>query len=483
MVTRVLLLQKCRWRALFLVVCLFLTFQLYLQHGGNYYVRMFSNGVISGRQLNGTGNISLHVMRSGSHVTRHRSPLADKLVKQFQTRLSKPRSVYQLNDTETYSHFMGRLKILRKRGDYLTKYFNITGNRSWERFHRGINQYYLYDPDSGTDLTDLLRDLNKKTIVAARSTPYSSHLAITLVFEDGSKGIFKAIRTPKEQEASPNHFYFSDIERPTAEIAAFHLDKVLAFYRVPPTVGRVVNITRDLIMVGDENIKPTAHRSPVGNSCFFGSCKDYCTQGHALCGNPHLIEGSVSAFLPNRSLEESGNSFLNPYVRSYDMNTKVKWEYNESFCETDVKPVPEYQGRFILDLTDLAVFDFLQGNLDRHHIETFKMFGNDTFLVHYDNGRGFGRSKYDCISCLAPVRQCCKVRLSTLAKLVKLYTGPDSLSQLLRMSLSSDPLAPILTEPHLDALDRRVGLVISTVYDCVNRTGSWDQVIVDDGVV
>lgn len=27
------------------------------------------------------------------------------------------------------------------------------------------------------------------------------------------------------------------------------------------------------------------------------------------------------------------------------------------------------------------------GNLDRHHYETFKDFGNDTFLLHLDNGR------------------------------------------------------------------------------------------------
>lgn len=28
------------------------------------------------------------------------------------------------------------------------------------------------------------------------------------------------------------------------------------------------------------------------------------------------------------------------------------------------------------------------GNMDRHHYETFEKFGNDTFLLHLDNGRG-----------------------------------------------------------------------------------------------
>lgn len=29
------------------------------------------------------------------------------------------------------------------------------------------------------------------------------------------------------------------------------------------------------------------------------------------------------------------------------------------------------------------------GNMDRHHYETFEKFGNDTFIIHLDNGRGW----------------------------------------------------------------------------------------------
>ena len=35
---------------------------------------------------------------------------------------------------------------------------------------------------------------------------------------------------------------------------------------------------------------------------------------------------------------------------------------------------------------DTAIFDFLQGNMDRHHYETFKDFSNNTFILHLDNG-------------------------------------------------------------------------------------------------
>jgi Golgi casein kinase, C-terminal, Fam20 len=50
----------------------------------------------------------------------------------------------------------------------------------------------------------------------------------------------------------------------------------------------------------------------------------------------------------------------------------------------------------------------------------------------------------------------------------------------MRESLSRDPLAPILWEPHLNALDRRVQIILMTVRDCISRTGSADSVIIAD---
>ncbi|XP_059167530.1 extracellular serine/threonine protein kinase FAM20C-like [Physella acuta] len=428
-----------------------------------------------------------HVLYQPARGSRanHTHDNAEKLVQTFYNKYKPTNSIFYLEDSEAYLTFINRLKLNRTKGTPLTKFVNITGNTTWERFHGGIHQHYLYDPDDGSMLDDLLRDLNKRTILRTKSAPSTSHLALTLTFDNGGKGMFKAMRFPREQETSPNTFFFNDFERPMAEIAAFHLDKALAFYRVPPTVGRLVNITRDIIELADREITKTAHISPAGNHCFFGNCSQYCTQEHSICGDPFLLESSVTAYLPDRGFQKSSNQKENRYQQKYSLwnfKFKAEWEINENYCNVVIRR-KWVTSHGLLNMIDMSIFDFLQGNLDRHNYEQFEMFGDDTFFVLYDNGRGFGKSKQDYLSILASLRQCCKIRLSTLAKLVKLYTGPDSLSQLLRTSLSSDPLAPVLTEPHLDALDRRVGLVISTVYDCVNRTGSWDQVIVDDNVI
>ena len=92
---------------------------------------------------------------------------------------------------------------------------------------------------------------------------------------------------------------------------------------------------------------------------------------------------------------------------------------DSDYCNI-VRELPPYnEGRRLLDLIDMSVFDFLTGNMDRHHYETFKLFGNDTFTLHLDNGRGFGKPFHDEISCLTPLLQCCLIRRTTLSTLLR----------------------------------------------------------------
>ena len=79
-----------------------------------------------------------------------------------------------------------------------------------------------------------------------------------------------------------------------------------------------------------------------------------------------------------------------PWRRSYHKRRKASWENDPTYCDKVVRKSPPYsEGRRLPDLIDMAIFDFLIGNMDRHHYETFKMFGNYTFPLHLDQGRGY----------------------------------------------------------------------------------------------
>lgn len=39
----------------------------------------------------------------------------------------------------------------------------------------------------------------------------------------------------------------------------------------------------------------------------------------------------------------------------------------------------------------------------------------------------------------------------------------------MRESMAKDPVAPVLWEPHLEALDRRVGIILQNIRECLNK--------------
>ncbi|KAI1883958.1 hypothetical protein AGOR_G00221450 [Albula goreensis] len=133
----------------------------------------------------------------------------------------------------------------------------------------------------------------------------------------------------------------------------------------------------------------------------------------------------------------------------------------------------------LLDIMDMTIFDFLMGNMDRHHYETFEKFGNNTFIIHLDNGRGFGKYSHDEVSILVPLSQCCRVRKSTQQRLQLLAQEEYRLSEVMLESLERDGLAPVLFGPHLEALDRRLRRVLGVLGDCVEKHG-YASVVEDD---
>ncbi|NXI32155.1 FA20A Pseudokinase, partial [Sterrhoptilus dennistouni] len=301
--------------------------------------------------------------------------------------------------------------------------------------------------------------------------PSGVHLKLVLRFQDFGKAMFKPMRQRREEETPEDFFYFVDFQRHNAEIAAFHLDRILDFRRVPPTVGRLINVTKEILEVTkNEVLQSVFFVSPASNVCFFAKCPYMCKTEYAVCGNPHLLEGSLSAFLPSLNLAPR-LSIPNPWIRSYSFDGKEEWEVNPLYCNTVREIYPYSNSNRLLNIVDMAIFDFLIGNMDRHHYEMFTKFGDDGFLLHLDNARGFGRHSHDEISILAPLSQCCIIKRTTLLRLRLLADPEYRLSDVMRESLLQDPLAPVLTEPHLLALDRRLHLILEAVGKCIDTFG------------
>lgn len=107
-------------------------------------------------------------------------------------------------------------------------------------------------------------------------------------------------------------------------------------------------------------------------------------------------------------------------------------------------------------------------------------FGDNTALVHLDNGRSFGRYDHDELTILTPIRQCCLFRYSTFARLYRVYR--QGLSTLLARSLETgEQLRKILVDEHLTAIDRRLEILFAHLDTCI-KTYTVKGVMIDDGI-
>ncbi|KAK3559811.1 hypothetical protein QTP86_020789 [Hemibagrus guttatus] len=313
---------------------------------------------------------------------------------------------------------------------------HFNSDASWLKFHLGINRYALYSRDD-ENIDQLLHDTQSAAIIGADYTQDEKAL----------KGA-------------------CDCSQETDRISDRN------GMRRHPRTSFILLTSRDTMR------KLLLSTWTANNTCFFAKCLYVCKTEYAVCGHPDLLEGSMSAYLPGLSVAPR-ISIPSPWIRSYTFTGKEEWEVNPSYCDTIKKLYPYSSGNRLLNIIDMAIFDFLTGNMDRHHYEIFTKFGDEGFLLHLDNARGFGRHSYDEMSILAPLTQCCMIKRSTLLRLQLLMQPEYRLSDVMRESLDRDPLRPILTELHLQALDRRLERVIRSVSRCVKKLGEAKVVVTD----
>lgn len=351
----------------------------------------------------------------------------------------------------------------------LSKQELYSNSTLWDKFQLGISDQELY-PGESPIVDQILANMAAFPFMSIVQKEGGTQFKLIVDFQDGGQALFKPMRFPRAQETLPDHFYFTDFERHNAEVAAFHLDRLLGFRRAVPVVGRQINITTDIYDLAEQDLLKTFFISPAGNLCFHGRCSYYCDTSHAICGHPDNTEASLATFLPPKSIAPR-KTWRHPWRRSYHKRRKANWENDEEYCEVVKEVRPYNKGRRLLDLIDMCILDFLMGNMDRHHYETIKLFGNATYPLHLDHGRGFGKAGHDEMSILAPLYQCCMIRSSTLSTMLKFHNGPVSLGQALKESLSKDPITPVLLDNHFTAVDRRLGLVLNVLRECLKESG------------
>lgn len=348
-------------------------------------------------------------------------------------------------------------------------HMKITENTtSLDFFHMQITENEMY-PEDSPFIEKLLTDMATQPIRKVEEKDGGTQFKLTITYQNGMRALFKPKRLELNQQNPPNQLYYSEYERHNAEIAAFHVDRLLGYRRAVPTTGRTLNVITQIMRIGPSDLKKTFYKSaePDENICFTGNCHQFCDHHHPICAKDDQLEGSFMAYLPDDE-KTHRHTYDHPYVRSYHVIEKMDWETNPNYCEIVKKDYPVNETRELLDFIDTAILDFLIGNRDRHNYQTFDIF-EDAFHMHYDHGRSFGRPFFDDMSILAPLTQCCVIRSSTTKKLLSFHHGPKSFSAALNESLSKDPLFPIVSNDHLVAIDRRVEIILKGIRKCVDK--------------
>ena len=360
----------------------------------------------------------------------------------------------------------------------ILEYIDYSKRYSNEEYLNDINPWDIWaempNDKAITSMSDLqiniiLNAMTKSKIINAdvgiKGTQLKAHLEL-----DGAipqEVVFKPKRYERSKILSKTPY--EGYDRHNGEIAAFHLDRVLGFYKAPPVVGRIINLRSEILPVAKKSLFKTFWRDQSGNVCFYGKCM-YCKKKESACGNGEVMEASLTLWLPHKIKLEK---MRHPWQRTYRDNVKARWERDQSYCESVVKKPPYDKGPRLLDLMDAAIFDFLIGNADRHHYEFIRN-EETSMVVNLDNGKSFGNPHHDELSILAPITQCCMLRRSTYIRISSF--APDlennlSLSHILDEKLKTDPIYPVLTKDHLDALDRRLETIFTKLKGCFDKKG------------
>ncbi|XP_065321980.1 uncharacterized protein LOC135929365 [Gordionus sp. m RMFG-2023] len=357
--------------------------------------------------------------------------------------------------------------------------------------HRSVAHYPLIEIDIPNKRVPKPRTRKAKQITVNKMR--GSTMKMILELEGNQKVLFKPKRLLMTDFVKDRFWpAFHGRERFQCEIMSYHLSRVLDFRKTPITVGRRFNLFDDFLKNDRYKIiKDVTQNEKLEDSYCFrlfkGKKKNKRLESKKICTESGgMIEGAMIMWLP-LPLGIIKNPWHPKSWRKANKNCDgyQMYDISNEYCLKNVDMIIKQndeglykrsQLTILMDIIDMAIYDFLLDNIDRSSFEYLKHEDkkkngfmprtHDAIpisLIMIDSGNCFPDPNVDTFTTLAPLYQCCKLRRSTYERLKLLKNGRFIKS--FNLSLSEDMLHPFLTAPYWIALERRYNAVMSVIQD------------------
>lgn len=278
--------------------------------------------------------------------------------------------------------------------------------------------------DVSLDPEWLLR-LASAPIVEVTPNRGGSSVSMRVRFADGKKAVLKP-----EQTGHPTD--------PRAEIAAYHLDRILGFGRTAAVAGR--------------KIAASELRAALVQSGAGAAFLERLDSSVVLHGG--TIDAALIAWHAAPLVEEEA---------------EPAWA---SLLEKSDEPPPRTAEK-LMERSDLVVFDFLIDNPDRFSGGNILRLGQAGALIFLDQGAAFGKNRLaQKLTTQARLDKVCRFRRSTLKRLAAFAPwskGETRISAALSATLAKDRLTPVLDGPQIAGLEQRVIALAAHIRTCEDK--------------
>ncbi len=271
-----------------------------------------------------------------------------------------------------------------------------------------------------------LQRLAASPIVEISNNAGGATLTLRVRFADAQRGVFK----PEQTHSASNY---------RSEIVAYHLDRVLGLGRVAPVVGRELDAARLRVWLANSK-----------------------------------SEGVVERFDREVVVE---NGRVRGAVIGWHTARLSSAEPPRGWAAALFEPDAGFPTERALEWSDMVLFDYLIDNTDRWSGGNVLSLGKDGKLIFLDNAAGLMRTGI-APPAERPLGGVCRFRAATIASL---QSAAPRLAARLAKSLGPDPLAPVLSERQLAAIERRATLALEHVERCVATHGRERALAAGDG--